>query len=71
MRQYLIVDLKLRQITFLKMRKNYFHKFKEKLKIEKVDSKQPTGIWFFVFTLNIIAFIGYYIFNLYGINLTN
>ena len=53
------------------MRKNYFHKFKEKFIIKKLDSKQPIGIWFFVFILNIIAFIGYYVFNFYGINLTN
>ena len=71
MRQYLIDDLKLRQITFLKMRKNYFHNFKEKFIIKKLDSKQPIGIWIFVFILNIIAFIGYYVFNFYGINLTN
>ncbi len=53
------------------MRNNYFHKLKEKFIIKKSNSKQPIGIWIFVFTLNIIAFIGYYIFNLYGINLTN
>ena len=53
------------------MKKNYFDKLKEKFIIKKVDSKQPIGTWVFVITLNIIAFIGYFIFNFYDIKLTN
>ena len=52
------------------MKKNYFYRLKEKLSIKKIDSEQPKGAWFFVITLNIIGFIGYFILNSYGINLS-
>ena len=53
------------------MKKNYLHKLKEKFVLKKIDSKQPIGTWIFVIILNIFAFIGYFVFNLYGINVTN
>ena len=53
------------------MKKNYLHKLKEKFVLKKIDSIQPIGTWIFVITLNIFAFLGYFVFNLYGINVTN
>ena len=41
-----------------------------KFSIKKIDSEQPKGAWFFVITLNIIGFLGYFILNSYGINLS-
>tara|TARA_B100001121_G_scaffold6451_1_gene5494 strand:+ start:429 stop:590 length:162 start_codon:yes stop_codon:yes gene_type:complete len=52
------------------MKKNYFYRLKEKLSIKKIDSEQPKGAWIFVITLNIIGFLGYFILNSYGINLS-
>ena len=52
------------------MKKNYLYRLKEKFSIKKFDSEQPKGAWFFVITLNIIGFIGYFILNSYGINLS-
>ena len=52
------------------MKNNYFDRLKEKFRIKKIDSEQPKGAWFFVITLNILGFIGYFILNFYGINLT-
>ena len=53
------------------MSKNYLSRLKEKLKIKKIDSKQPRGAWTFVIVLNIIAFLGYLALNFYGIKITN
>ena len=53
------------------MKKNYFYKLKEKFRIKKVDSQQPSGIWIFVITLNIIGFIGLVVLKFYGIKLLN
>ena len=52
------------------MKNNYFYRLKEKLRLKKIDSEQPKGTWIFVITLNILGFIGYFILNFYGINLT-
>ena len=52
------------------MKKNYFYRLKEKLSIKKIDSEQPKAAWIFVITLNIIGFLGYFILNSYGINLS-
>ena len=52
------------------MKNNYFFRLKEKIKIKKIDSEQPSGAWIFVIALNILGFIGYFILNFYGINLT-
>jgi len=52
------------------MKKNYFYRLKEKFSIKKIDSEQPKGAWIFVITLNIIGFLGYFILNSYGINLS-
>ena len=52
------------------MKKNYFYKLKEKFSIKKFDSEQPKGAWTFVIILNILGFLGYFILNSYGINLS-
>tara|TARA_B100000927_G_scaffold271484_1_gene248443 strand:+ start:343 stop:504 length:162 start_codon:yes stop_codon:yes gene_type:complete len=51
------------------MKKNYFFKLKEKFRIKKISSEQPSGTWIFVITLNIIGFIGLFVLKFYGINL--
>jgi len=38
----------------------YIERLKNKIKIKKIDSKQPIGAWLFVFILNIIGFAGYF-----------
>ena len=53
------------------MKKSYFYKFKEKFSIKKIDSEQPSGIWIFVITLNIIGLLGFFFLKFYGINLSN
>ena len=53
------------------MKKSYFHKLKEKFRIKKIDSVQPSGIWIFVITLNIIGLLGFLVLKFYGINLSN
>ena len=53
------------------MKKNYFYKLKEKFRIKKIDSKQPSGTWIFVITLNIIGLIGFFVLKFYDINLSN
>ena len=53
------------------MKKNYFYKLKEKFRIKKIDSGQPSRIWIFVITLNIIGFMGFFILKIYGIDLSN
>ena len=52
------------------MKKNYFYKLKEKLSIKAFDREQPKGAWIFVITLNIIGFLGYFILNSSGINIS-
>ena len=39
---------------------NYVERFKNKIKIKKLDSNQPIGAWIFVIVLNIIGFAGYF-----------
>ena len=39
---------------------NYIERLKNKIKIKKIDSKQPIGAWIFVLMLNIVGFVGYY-----------
>ena len=53
------------------MKKSYFYKLKEKFKIKKIDSEQPSGTWVFVITLNIIGLLGFLLLKYYGINLSN
>jgi len=53
------------------MKNSYFDKLKEKFRIKKIDSEQPSGIWIFVIILNIIGFIGFFFLKSYGINLSN
>ena len=53
------------------MKKNYFHKLKEKFRIKKIEYEQPSGIWVFVIILNIIGFMGFLLLKLYGIDLSN
>ena len=38
----------------------YFERLKNKIKIKKLDSKQPIGAWIFVIILNIVGFAGYF-----------
>ena len=52
------------------MKKNYFYRLKEKFRIKKFDKEQPKGAWIFVITLNIIGFLGYFILNSSGINIS-
>ena len=37
----------------------YIERLKNKLKIKKIDSKQPVKAWIFVILLNMIAFSGF------------
>tara|TARA_Y100001978_G_scaffold107515_1_gene96088 strand:- start:302 stop:463 length:162 start_codon:yes stop_codon:yes gene_type:complete len=53
------------------MEKSYFYKLKEKFKIKKIDSEQPSRTWIFVITLNIIGLLGFLVLKFYGINLSN
>ena len=53
------------------MKKSYFYKLIEKFRIKKIDTEQPSGIWIFVITLNIIGLLGFFVLKFYGINLTN
>ena len=39
---------------------NYFERFKNKIRIKKLESNQPIGAWIFVIVLNIVGFAGYY-----------
>ena len=39
---------------------NYIERLKNKIKIKKLDSKQPFRAWIFVIFLNIIGFAGYF-----------
>ena len=53
------------------MQKSYFYKLKEKFRIKKIDSEQPSGIWIFVITLNIIGLLGFLVLKFYDINLSS
>ena len=53
------------------MKKSYFYKLKEKFRIKKIDSEQPSGAWIFVITLNIIGLLGLLVLKFYDINLSN
>jgi len=48
---------------------NYIERLKDKFKIKKLDSNQPTGAWIFVLLLNIVGFAGYFYFKLNNIQL--
>ena len=48
---------------------NYIERFKNKIKVKKLDSKQPLGAWIFVVMLNIIGFAGYFYFKINHIQL--
>ena len=37
----------------------YFDRLKNKLKIKKIESKQPIKAWIFVLMLNLLGFAGY------------
>ena len=39
---------------------NYIERLKNKIKIKKLDSKQPFGAWIFVILLNIVGLAGYF-----------
>ena len=39
---------------------NYIKRLKDKIKIKKLDSKQPIGAWIFVILLNLIGFACYF-----------
>jgi len=50
---------------------NYIERLKNKLKIKKLDSKQPIGAWLFVIVLNIIGLAGFYYLKKNHIQLSN
>jgi hypothetical protein len=49
----------------------YIERLKDKLKIKKLDSKQPIGAWIFVVILNILGFAGYFYLKINHIELGN
>ena len=50
---------------------NYIERFKDKIKIKKIDSKQPIGAWIFVLLLNIVGFAGYFYLKINNIQLSS
>ena len=48
---------------------NYIERLNAKLKIKKLDSKQPISAWLFVLILNVIGFAGYFYLKLNNIHL--
>ena len=48
---------------------NYIERLKNKIKIKKLDSKQPVGAWIFVVLLNIVGFAGYFYLKINNINI--
>ena len=44
------------------MKKSYFYKLKEKFRIKKIDSEQPSGTWMFVIILNIVGLLGFLVY---------
>ena len=49
----------------------YIKKLKDKIKIKKLDSKQPIGAWIFVLVLNIVGFAGYFYLKVNNIQLSS
>ena len=49
----------------------YIERLKDKIKIKKLDSKQPIGAWIFVIILNIVGFAGYFYLKINHIELGN
>ena len=49
----------------------YIERLKEKIKIKKIDSKQPIGAWIFVVILNVVGFAGYFYLKINHIELGN
>ena len=47
----------------------YLERLKDKFKIKKFNSNQPTGAWIFVLLLNLLGFAGYFYFKLNNIQL--
>jgi|TARA_Y100000813_G_C23862307_1_gene211768 hypothetical protein len=50
---------------------NYIERLKNKIKIKKLDSKQPIGAWIFVVVLNIVGFAGYFYLKVNNIQLSS
>ena len=50
---------------------NYIERLKNKIKLKKIDSKQPIGAWIFVIVLNIIGFAGYFYLKINHIQLSS
>ena len=49
----------------------YIERLKNKIKIKKLDSKQPIGAWIFVIILNMVGFAGYFYLEVNNIQLGN
>lgn len=50
---------------------NYLERLKNKLKIKKLDAKQPISAWIFVLLLNIVGLAGYFYLKLNNITISN
>ena len=50
---------------------NYLQRLKDKLKIKKLDSKQPLKAWIFVLILNAVGFAGYLYLKINNISLSS
>ena len=48
---------------------NYIERLKNKIKIKKIESKQPIGAWIFVLLLNLVGFAGYFYLKINNIQL--
>ena len=48
---------------------NYIERLKNKIKIKKIESKQPLGAWIFVILLNLVGFAGYFYLKINNIQL--
>ena len=49
----------------------YIERLKDKIRIKKLDSKQPIRTWIFVVILNIVGFAGYFYLKINHIELGN
>ena len=49
----------------------YIERLKDKIRIKKLDSKQPIKAWIFVVILNIVGFAGYFYLKINHIELSN
>ena len=49
----------------------FTEKFKNKMKIKKIDSDQPIKAWIFVIVLNLVGFAGYFYLKINNIQLSN